>query len=95
MTPKQRAQNGIREIEQAIVDLLTQHGGWMSRPDIAEKLDIESSYEGGHGGYLSGGICKTLVSRGTLEFKQERPRGTTHYRIKNSNRGTTPGHGGS
>jgi hypothetical protein len=82
MTPKERAQNGIREIEQSIVDLLSQSGEWMSRPDIADRLDIESWYKGGHGGYLSGGICKTLVNRGVLDFKQEGPRGTTYYRTK-------------
>jgi hypothetical protein len=82
MTPKQRAQNGIKEIEQAIVDLLAHHGDWMSRPRVAEALDIESWYKGGHGGYLSGGICRALVGRGVLEFKQEGPRGTTYYRIK-------------
>ena len=35
-----------------------QYGGWMSRADIARKLEIESFYKGGHGGYLSGGICR-------------------------------------
>jgi hypothetical protein len=85
MTPKQRAQNGINEIEQSIVDLLSHHGDWMSRPDIADKLDIESWYKDGHAGYLSGGICKTLVQKGALDFKQEGPRGTTYYRIKKFN----------
>jgi hypothetical protein len=86
MTPHEKAQLGLKQIEDAVIELLALHGDWMSRPDIARELDIESYYKSGHGGYLSGGICKTLVERGILETRGGGgPGQTTFYRIKKSN----------
>ena len=86
MTPHQRAQSGLKQIEDAIVELLTQRGDWVSRPDIARILDIESFYESGFGGFLSGGLCKALVAKGILEHRGGGgPGRTTFYRIKRSN----------
>jgi hypothetical protein len=85
MTPHQKAQFGLKQIEDAVVELLTFHGDWMSRPDIARKLEIESWYERGHSGYLSGGICKALVERGILETRGGGVGTTTFYRIKKVN----------
>jgi hypothetical protein len=85
MTPLQRAQSGLKEIENAVIDLLTHYGDWMSRPDIARALDIESCYESGFSGFLSGGICKSLTARGILDHQGGGgPGQTTYYRIKNS-----------
>ena len=82
MTSKQRAQVGLELIEEAITELLTLHDGWMSRPDIAKSLGIESSYESGFGGFLSGGLCKKLVADGVLEIRGGGgPGQTTYYRI--------------
>jgi hypothetical protein len=83
MTPHQRAQLGLKHLEDAVSELLTRHGDWMSRPEIAGQLDIESYYESGFGGFISGGICKALVERGTLELRGGGgPGKTTFYRIK-------------
>jgi hypothetical protein len=83
MTPKERAQRGLKDIEQAITELLGQHGDWMSRPEIARTLDIESFYDSGYMGFLSGGMCKALVAHGVLEAKGGGgPGQTNYYRIK-------------
>jgi len=85
VTPHAQAQAGLKQIEDAIVALLKQHGGWMSRAHIARKLDIESFYKGGHGGYLSGGMCRGLVDQGILETKGGGgPGQKTFYRIKSN-----------
>lgn len=82
LTPNSKAQCGLWLIEQAIIELLTAHGGWMSRPDIARALDIESTYAEGHGGFLSGGICESLTDRGVLDRKGGGgPGRTTYYQI--------------
>ena len=81
MTPQERAQAGLKNIEEAIIELLTQRGE-MSRPQIAATLGIESDYGGAHKGYLSGGICKALVGKGILDIKGGGARKTTYYRIK-------------
>jgi hypothetical protein len=84
VTPHNKAQCGLWLVEQAIIELLTQHDDWMSRPDIARALDIESSYGEGHGGFLSGGICESLAQpdRGILERKGGGGPGLkTYYRI--------------
>jgi len=52
MTPHEKAQLGLKQIESAVIDLLTAHGDWMSRPDIAKTLGIESSYAGSHGAFF-------------------------------------------
>jgi len=81
-TPLSKAQCGLWLIEQAIIEVLTKHNDWMSRPDIAKVLGIESSYAGAHGGYLSGGICESLTERGLLERTGGGGPGlTTYYRI--------------
>jgi hypothetical protein len=82
ITSNAKAQCGVWLIEQAIVECLTVHGDWMSRPDIARALDIESNYGGAHGGFLSGGICKSLTERGVLQTRGGGgPGQTTYYRV--------------
>lgn len=80
MSPHDRAQSGLREIEDAVVDLLTQHQDWMSRADIARALDIELSYQG-HNGYFSGCLCERLEGMGRIEVHPDR-RPETRYRLK-------------
>lgn len=82
VTAHNKAQCGLWMIEQAIIQFLTESGGWESRADIARALDIESWYSGGHGGFLSGGICESLTARGVLERDGGGgPGRTTYYRI--------------
>ena len=91
MTPHEKAQLGLKQIEEAVIELLRLHGDWMSYPDIVRKLGMDLDYEGGHGYYLSRSICTTLVDRGIFQSRVEvgnirgRTSQTTFYRITNSN----------
>jgi hypothetical protein len=73
-----RANLALREIERAILDLLHEHQGWMTRSDIARALNIDR-----FSGYLTGGICNDLVGRGILEYLPGlTPNQPTSYRLK-------------
>jgi hypothetical protein len=64
MIPRERAQYGVTQIEDAIVELLAQRGEWMSRSDIATGLDIDRL-----GDAFIAAFCNELVKRRVLEFR--------------------------
>ena len=78
MSPSDRAHEGIKLVEEAILQLLTHRADWMTRSEIAKTLDIDR-----FAGYLTGGICNDLVTRGVLEFETGNgPGEVTRYRVR-------------
>jgi len=71
MEPRQKAQNGLAMIYEAMTELLATHSDGLSHAEIARKLDIEMSYSGGRN-YASQTILHQLVHRGTVQKIGER-----------------------
>lgn len=61
MTPKERAQVARREIEGAILDLLSDHPNGLRNVDVAEGLGLRSSTSDNHKNYLTWAILGGLV----------------------------------
>ena len=60
MTPHAKAQNGLRLIYEAMLDLLAQHPQGLSHARIAKELGLEMEYHGGKN-YPSQTILHQLV----------------------------------
>jgi predicted secreted Zn-dependent protease len=66
MTPRAKAQQGLKLIFDAMLDLLAQHPNGLSHADIARALDLEMEYHGGKN-YPSQTILHQLVYAGSVE----------------------------
>lgn len=63
MTPKERAQAARREIEGAILELLSEHPNGLRNVDIAEGLGLRSSQSDNHKNYLTWAILGGLAQQ--------------------------------
>jgi DNA-binding IclR family transcriptional regulator len=81
-TPHDKAQEGLRLIDKAILDLLrSRRPEWVTHPEITKQLGIESSYKGGMKGFLSGSRLERLESLGLVERDGHGKGRTSSYRI--------------
>jgi hypothetical protein len=63
MSPKQLAQKGLMEIENAIIQYMRENPQGVSNADIAHSLGLESDINGAQRNYLSWSILGNLVNR--------------------------------
>lgn len=71
MNPRQKAQDGLCLIYEAITELLEACPEGLSHAQIAKKLDLEMSYSGGKN-FASQTILHQLVHKGTVQKIGER-----------------------
>jgi hypothetical protein len=70
MTPRDKAQAGLVQLEETILDIIAQslaHG--LGNSDIARALGIESDFEGKQHNYLSWSIVGLLVNAAAFDTK--------------------------
>jgi hypothetical protein len=85
LTPRDKAQHGLRLIEDAIVELLIQRGVWVRHSVIQDELNLRSDFNGMFAGYLSGTILQRLIEQKRI-VKEGGGRGNeTRFRLANSN----------
>ena len=64
---RQRAEEGLRLMENAVVELLAQHPKGLTNSQIARELGLGSDYQGHHQGYLSWSIMGLLLNSKKVE----------------------------
>ena len=72
MAPRDRAQQGVDLIKQAVLDLLAASDSAMTHAQIVNELGIHSDFEGAGRNYLSWSILGMLVNAGQVRYKGER-----------------------
>ena len=76
MTPQARAEEGIKLLQNALIDLLEERRDWMTRWEVATSLGIQR-----FGEFFVSGLCNDLVDRSLLEFETG---SKTVYRLRKS-----------
>jgi hypothetical protein len=64
---QEKAQGGLRQIEGAILELLSQHPVGLTNAEIARTLGIETGESGEHRNMLSWSIIGRLIRSGRIE----------------------------
>lgn len=62
----ERAQLGLKYIEDAVVNLLTRHTKGMSRGAIADALGLRTDLDAGHRDMIADGVLELLVRSGRI-----------------------------
>jgi hypothetical protein len=85
LTPRDKAEQGLRLIEDAIVEFLAQRGDWVWHSVIQDELNLRSDFNGKFAGYLSGTILQRLIEQKRI-VKDGGGRGNeTRFKIADSN----------
>jgi hypothetical protein len=85
LTPRDKVEQGLRLIEDAIVEFLNQRGDWVLHSVIQDELNLRSDFNGKFAGYLSGTILQRLTEQKRI-VKEGGGRGNeTRFRLSNSN----------
>ena len=69
MNPAEKAQNGLKLLKEAILELLEQNADGLTNAKIAKMLDIKSDYQGVQKDYLSWSILGLLLNEGKIKRK--------------------------
>src|SRR4051812_3645982 len=72
MTPRAKAQQGVRLIQEAILELLGSSKVAMTHADIVNALQIHSDFEGTGKNYLSWSVLGLLVNGGQIHYDGDR-----------------------
>lgn len=67
MSPQSDAQEGLRLLKQAIVELLAAYPDGLTNSQVADHLAIRSDYLGGNKDYLSWSVLGLLLNEGKIE----------------------------
>ncbi len=71
LTPQALGANGLRTIEQAILDLLRQNPQGLRNVDIATTLSLHSTVRGGRRNYLTYSVLGGLVADGKVAWDKQ------------------------
>jgi len=66
MQLKDRAQQGLSLIKEAILNALAQNETGLTNSQIAESLDLRSDYQGGNKDYLTWSVLGLLLNAGQV-----------------------------
>ena len=72
MMSKQKAERGLQLVQDAILDLLSEHRQGLTNAQIANELGLQSDYEGHHHGYLSWAVMGLLINAHKVEKRGRR-----------------------
>lgn len=62
MDSREKAQEGLKNLKTAILEILNEHPNGLQNVDIATKLDIRSNYLGKQQDYLSWSVLGLLLN---------------------------------
>ena len=71
LTPQALAEDGLRTIEQAILDLLQQHPEGLRNVDISAILALHSTVRGGRRNYLTYSVLGGLLAQGKVAWDKQ------------------------
>ena len=69
MTPQEKAQAGLAQLKQAILDFVAAHPEGCRNVEIAEALGIRSDFEEGQKDYLSWSLLGLLVGEEKVRYE--------------------------
>ena len=69
MKPNEKAQKGLKLLEEAILEILAQKSDGLRNAEIAEILEIHSDYLGEQKDYLSWSVLGLLLNEGKVVRK--------------------------
>ncbi len=69
MTPRDKAQQGVAFLKEAILETLRNHPEGLNNAQIADLLEIRSNYKGANKDYLSWSVLGLLLNAGQIERK--------------------------
>jgi hypothetical protein len=72
MLPKEKAGRGLQFIQDAVIDLLSEHREGLTNAQIAKELGLHSDYQGHHQGYLAWSVMGLLLNAGKVEKRGRR-----------------------
>ncbi len=72
MTPREKAQQGLSLLKQAILEALSNNPEGLQNAEIAELLGLRSDYKGSNKDYLSWSVLGLLLNSGNVERKGRR-----------------------
>ena len=72
MMSKQKAETGLQLVQDAVLDLLSEHREGLTNAQIANELGLHSDYEGHHQGYLSWSVMGLLLNANKVEKRGRR-----------------------
>jgi hypothetical protein len=64
---KQKAERGLQLMQDAVIDLLSEHREGLTNAQIANELGLRSDYQGQHQGYLSWAVMGLLLNANKVE----------------------------
>ena len=74
MEPYETAQQGLKHLKQAVIDLLKSHPEGMTNAEIADALGIRSDHNGRNKDYLSFSVLGLLMkSEKVVKTRAKRP----------------------
>lgn len=65
-TSRQKAQQGLRLLKGAVLELLEQHPEGLTNAEVAEHLGVRSDYQGAAKDYLSWSVLGLLLNEGHI-----------------------------
>ena len=81
MKPKDSAQAGLAQIEEAILAHLAAHPEGCTNADVGNALGLQSDFEGEQAGYLSWSILGLLVNEKKVRYEKTGKKGRTYFRV--------------
>lgn len=72
MNPREKAQQGLHLLEEAILELLVENPKGLRNAEIAERLNVRSDYKGGNKDYLSWSVLGLLMNQNKIERYKNR-----------------------
>jgi len=72
MHPREKAQQGLSFLKEAVLDVIAQHPDGISNARIADVLQIRSDYEGVQKDYLSWSVLGLLLNEKKITKKGAR-----------------------
>lgn len=66
MTPIQKAQTGLQQIEEALSDLLAKHPEGLTNAEVTVALGLESDQDGKQRDYLAWSVLGRMMKAGTV-----------------------------
>ena len=71
MAPKDKAQQGLRLLKEAVAAFVREHTDGVTNVEVARHLGLESDFQGEQQNYLSWSVLGLLVKEGTVRYEKD------------------------